>query len=350
LRRVRVGFLTPSLYWGGAERWMLDLARHSRRDLDWVGCAVMHPINNDETMVGLFGELMPVRCYGMEAARRVAAEADVVLSWGDCSAVGQLGVPIVWVGHGVGLFDRAAIRDASRWATHFACVSEAGRDIFEGYVPAELVTVMHNGIDPSRCEPTETRDQTRASLGLSDEFLVGYLGRMVPEKAPIRIAEAVATLPAWCRACFVGGGWDLGRQRATIAHVLGHRAVHVDRTERIGDYLRAFDCFCLASPAEGFSMGMLEAMWCGVPCVLTRVGVLPELERRHGRHRWVSLDPRCSREELADAIRSVADLGPSGRAAMARSARKIVESRYLAGHMAARWVTYLTKVASLTLA
>lgn len=47
-------------------------------------------------------------------------------------------------------------------------------------------------------------------------------------------------------------------------------------------------CFVQASPVEGFSMGMLEAMLCGVPCALTHVGVLLELERRHGRH-WESI-------------------------------------------------------------
>jgi len=36
-RRLRVGFITPALYWGGAERWMLDLARLSADRLDWVG-------------------------------------------------------------------------------------------------------------------------------------------------------------------------------------------------------------------------------------------------------------------------------------------------------------------------
>lgn len=346
MSQTKVAFLTPSLYWGGAEQWMLDLARFSRHSIHWTGCAVAARHNNDDTMLRLFGELMPVWGYGDRAARHVAGGADVLLTWGDCDMeeVGRLDlkVPIVWVGHGCGLYDRMAARRAVGTATHYACVSEASTDIFSGLVPIEHVRVIHNGIDPARCRETETRSQTRRRLGVGpDEFLVGYLGRMVPEKRPTAVAEAVALLPARYRACFVGGGWDLGRQRAAIAQVLGDRAVHVDRVETVGDYYRAFDCFCLASPAEGFSMAMLEAMHCGVPCVLTRVGVLPELERLHGSDKWVSLDPNCSPRELADALRLVGEMPAAERRAMADAARGVAGEHYEAGHMARRWVQYL---------
>jgi glycosyltransferase involved in cell wall biosynthesis len=347
MSRLKVAFLTPSLYWGGAERWMLDLVRFSRQQLRWVGCAVASRINNDETMVRLFGELMPISGHSAKAARRIAQDADVALAWGDCGMenLGDLGRPIVWVGHGCGLYDRMAVHKAVGVATHFATVSEAGLDIYDGLVPIEHVRVVHNGIDPARCRATEARSQTRRRLGVRQgEWLVGYLGRMVPEKNPVLVAQAVALLPERYRACFVGGGWDLGRQRATIAHILGDRAIHVDRTEHVGDYYRAFDCFCLASPAEGFSMAMLEAMYCNTPCVLTRVGVLPELERRHGRH-WISLEPGCSPKELAEAIRVVAEMPPQERRAMTDGAKKLLGEHFTARHMANRWVEFLSEVA-----
>jgi hypothetical protein len=141
---------------------------------------------------------------------------------------------------------------------------------------------------------------------------------------------------------FVGGGWDEKPQRRQIRELLGGRAVFVDRVENVGDYYRAADCFAQASPREGFSMGMLEAMQSRVPCVLTNVGVLPELEREHGRH-WESVTPDSpdTPAELAAAIERIAAMKPGTLRRRVERCAAIVETKYLAEHMAQRWVDYL---------
>ena len=349
-RQLKVGFITPALYWGGAERWMLDLARFSGHAIDWVGVASVSKMNRDDTMVSLFSELMPVYEHGRSAVRNVARHADVLLCWGAYPLrrlVRGFGGPVVFCGHGQGTFDRNAALATLPGATHWAAVAEASvPPILEVGVPREKIAVIHNGIDPGRCKQTMPRAEVRAMLGVQpDEFLVGYVGRMVPEKNPRCVAEAVAMLPKRYRAVFVGDGWDRDKQRAMCRGVLGKRAILVDRVENVGDYYRALDCFAQASPAEGFSMGMLEAMLCGVPCALTNVGVLPELERKHGRH-WESVEPGTAQtsEQLSAAIRRIAESGPAWRGARVSTCLRIVAGNYLAVHMAERWITWLTAI------
>lgn len=349
-KQLRVGFITPALYWGGAERWMLDLARLSQDRLDWQGVACVTQQFRDKTMAGLFETMMPVVESGRDAVQQVAATSDILVAWGSYdleSMVYGYDGPVVFVGHGQGQFDRNAVRNCYRGATNYACVAEAALEPFDGYVPRERVQVIHNGIDPNRCRQTIGREKIREQLGVAeDEFLVGYIGRLAPEKNPVGVAQAVAMLPKRFRAMFVGGGSDMDRQRAMIHEIIGARAIFVDRTEQVGNYYRAMDTFALLSPREGFSMGMLEAMYCGTPCVLTNVGVLPELEKLVGRH-WerVPSDNHCARL-AAEAIARLAAMPQRKRAGLVDDCKKIVEERFLASHMATRWVEHLKQIVS----
>ena len=290
---------------------------------------------------------MPVYFHGRNAVWQLAKQSDILIAWGayDLRAMRQwFRGPVVFVGHGSGNFDGNAARLATPGASHYVAVARASVQPFvDCGIPAERVDVIYNGIDPERCKQTVPREETRRKLGIADgEFVVGYLGRMVPEKNPVGIAKAVALLPPRFRAVFVGDGYAMKKQRELIAEVLGKRAVFVDRVEDVGNYLAAFDTFALASPAEGFSMAMLEAMLRDVPCVLTNVGVLPELEEQHGRF-WETVKPIHQPQEFADAILRVADMTADQRAARIKRARKIVQTKYLAKQMAARWIAYVNK-------
>ena len=356
--RLNVGFITPALYWGGAERWMLDLARWSRSRLHWTGCASVFPMHDDDTMVGHFARLMPVhvarRLGHRRAVAKVAAQADCLICWGAYplrELVGDFAGPIVFVSHGSGRFDREAAAFAVSGATHYAAVARAAMPpLLAAGVPRDKITVLHNGIDPGRVHAFRPRSAVRRELGAEGRCLVGFIGRMVPEKNPVAVAEAVARLPDRYRAVFVGGGWDLDAQRAAVREVLGPRAIFIDRTEAVGDYYAALDVFALGSEREGFSMGMLEAMWHRIPCALTNVGVLPELERAHGRH-WEVIAPGGAQDrdrvagELAAAIRRIdVLLGGAIRQKRTAAARALVGERFLAANMADRWVDYVRRI------
>jgi len=55
------------------------------------------------------------------------------------------------------------------------------------------------------------------------------------------------------------------------AEGIADRVIFVDRTSDISPYLRASDIFAVPSSREGLSNALLEAMSCGLPCVVAAI-------------------------------------------------------------------------------
>jgi glycosyltransferase involved in cell wall biosynthesis len=348
-KKLRVGFITPTLYWGGAERWLLELGRFTRHDLDWVGCAVLQETYRHANMVEDVGRIMPVWSCGADSVRRVARDAQIMIAWGTVNLkelVGDFSGPVVFVGHGQGEVDRQAAAGSVSGATHLAAVARASLRAFNGVAPLDQIQVLYNGIDPARCIATRSRQVVRRELGVAEsEWLVGYLGRMVPEKNVVAIARAVATLPEDFHPVFVGGGWDLERQRHQVRQILKDRVAFADQTEEVGNYLNAFDCFVMASPAEGMPLALLEAGYAGVPAISTKVGAIEELEELHGPL-WETIPAPADPKELAAGIMKLRRTAPPDLAAWTNRIRGIIGVHYLAQHMAGRWIEYLHRVSA----
>ena len=120
-------------------------------------------------------------------------------------------------------------------------------------VPAEKITVIHNGIELPAELPNSTRPLDSAR-GKPNGFLVVSSGRRVPWKNFEGIERAVAREP----------GWHL------------HIATGVSRAEAL-TWVKAADAFVLNSSYEGLAHALIEAMMLGTPVVATNVGGNPEL-------------------------------------------------------------------------
>lgn len=351
--KLSAAYVFPALYCGGAERWGITLAEHTRERIDWRGCAVTLRVDladSPDSLVADMRRLIPVYGHGADAVDRVA-DADVLITWGVTRLEERTARyretrrgPIVFVAHGCGDFDRHAMRHSARAATHWTAVSAGCLPAFRREVPGAAVTVIENGIDPARCRITRDRQAVRRELGLAPhEFAVGHVGRLSPEKNPLGLARAVACLPEHYRAVWIGGGYDAERQQERITRVLP-RAIFRPRVDAgIGDYLNALDAFCLVSPAEGCSLTVLEAALTGTPMIVTPVGAMPSIEARYGRH-WLTVPVEHRPEDLAREILRVARWSPQQRAAITGEARRIVEQHYQARHMADRWCAYLERI------
>jgi glycosyltransferase involved in cell wall biosynthesis len=142
-----------------------------------------------------------------------------------------------------------------------------------------------------------------AALPENTGFTVVNVARLVAEKDHRTLVRALALarpqvpgLQAW----IVGGGPLQPELEGLIHELRIEDSVRLlGERQDAGSWLRAADLFVLSSISEGLPVSVLEAMWAGLPLLLTRVGGMPEMVDLAGGGRIVEpSDP----EALARAI------------------------------------------------
>jgi glycosyltransferase involved in cell wall biosynthesis len=190
------------------------------------------------------------------------------------------GVPVFYTPHGFIMLDPQLSRlkwlfylmvefGMSLWTRRIIAVSpeEARSGVQLGLGRRRILTIP-NGVGPARLTP---RDEVRAQLGLAeDAVVIGFVGRLVEQKAPEILVEAFAAIVKSvpnARLVMVGSG-SMDHALPKLATELGVR----DKVLMLGErdartVLAAFDIFALPSRKEGLPYVVLEAMAAGLPVV-----------------------------------------------------------------------------------
>lgn len=161
-------------------------------------------------------------------------------------------------------------------------------------------TVISNGIDAADYFPSgDDCAAVRIELGLpSDAFVVGCVGRVVPEKGYgdlfAALAAALQRNPGLHSRLYLVVAGN-GAEMANMAFYSQARQVlPAERLRLLGKradvprLLRAFDAFVLPSRSESFPNALVEAMASGVACAATDAGQcrevldMPEFVARSG--------------------------------------------------------------------
>lgn len=184
------------------------------------------------------------------------------------------------------------------------------------------VAIVPNGVDVTRYQPGPSAFRE----GLGAKRLVGFMGRLDPEKNVGALVEAFerTTLPEDTHLVVVGDGVLGNHLRQRFAEVPNvHWLGFVEDEARRIDVLRGCDLFVLPSSVEGLSLALLEAMACGAVPLATDVGADGEVVEGVGG----VLDPTRLSSELGPAMAGM--LADGGAIARARDAtRRRVVSRY----------------------
>lgn len=146
------------------------------------------------------------------------------------------------------------------------------------------VTLIPNTVDSSVFRPLSDRLQRRREEGIDDgTFVVGFVAKALANSNNrkgldllLRVLKAARS--RWADICLilVGPGWE-----AMIRHIerLGLRVIWYEfaSTYETAGVYPLMDTYLVTSSEEGGPCTILEAMACGVPCITSNVGHVPEV-------------------------------------------------------------------------
>ncbi|MQY39184.1 GDP-mannose-dependent alpha-mannosyltransferase [Streptomyces sp. RB17] len=180
------------------------------------------------------------------------------------------------------------------------------------------VRLWPRGVDTVRFRPDLRDEALRRELAPNGELIVGYVGRLAPEKHVELLAGACGL--DGVKVVVVGDG----PSHAHLTEALPGAVFLGRRTG--GDLARIFaslDLFVHTGPFETFCQTVQEAMASGVPVVAPAAGGPLDLVA-HGRTGY--LVPPRDAVAVQEAVRELA-ANPARRAAFGAAARAMVEGR-----------------------
>lgn len=257
------------------------------------------------------------------------------------TAAARLGVPAVAVyqtdlgGYArtyLGMGENVAwrrIRTVHRAADRTLAPSAAAvRDLALHGVPR--VRLWPRGVDSERFHPARRDLELRRALAPGGELIVGYVGRLAPEKR-VELLAPLCALPG-VRVVIAGDGPQRARLRTAL---LGARFLGTRTGDELARIFASLDVFVHPGTQETFCQTLQEAQASGVPVIAPAVGGPLDLVD-HGRT-GLLVRPHDA-EALRDAVltlesarRARTEYGRAGRASvLARTWAAVGDS--LLGH------------------
>lgn len=367
---MRILLVNAASFVGGAEHWLLHLVRrlaprghalevahHPRSDLGERALAA-----GAAAVWTPHFRFRGVARTALSLTRMIARERyDVVVSTTRSDLV-PAGVAARLAGHtrvvarlnsGMPAHD-PVVRAGRRWRRHrwyhrnlidlAATNSAAGKNdlVARGFLPADRIAVIHNGIDLDRFDPDRVpRGRFRAEIGIpASAPLVVSVARFAPDRGQEAEVEAAGRLTAARSDLYVAFIGSCGPKDAPFRAALAALAARQPGGERIRllgpredmpHILADADVLMRVLTTEGLANVALEAMAMGVPVVAAGISGMPEAIADHETGRLV---PPGDGSAISAAVAERLDLPPERRRAMGEQARNVVRERFSLARMA----------------
>lgn len=339
MHKPKVVFITPGLGMGGAERWIVTLAKFFKKIEP--KCIINLSGKSDEKLkeeAKLATKVIdgnPKINYFL--IKEQCSDVDALICWGcpnlkiltrdlTCKVIDVSHSDPIWVNH------KSLINRSSLGATHHVGVSKTAAKAFpEQFIPK----VIYNGIDPNRVFPKNNRQKKREEWKLKDEKIALFLGRLSNEKNPLVLVEATKYLPDNWKTLFIANGPLLDQIKENDKIKL------IPKNMNIADLMEAADVLVLPSLYEGMPLVLIEGWVAGIPTVTTQYSTYKELTQLHGELSWsVPVEPNP--KELATAIENADKAGRLSEKVI--NAKKIALEYYVSDKMVENWENYILSI------
>jgi glycosyltransferase involved in cell wall biosynthesis len=144
----------------------------------------------------------------------------------------------------------------------------------EFHIPEAKLRWIRTGVDTERFQPG-TGDDWRRHHGVArQEFLIGFAGRLSPEKnLPLLLTAFAESRLQHSRLALLGEGPERTNLELLANRLgLGGRVLFLGESDDVPAFLQALDLFALSSSTEQTPNSLLEAMSCGLAAISTDVG------------------------------------------------------------------------------
>lgn len=154
-----------------------------------------------------------------------------------------------------------------------ACSKEAGIWLFgKKILNNNNFFVISNAIDTEKFTyDIRTRMRIRKQLGIKDEFVLGFLGRVVPAKNPFFVLEILYNMKKQginIKLLFVGDGELLQSVKEKAKkYNIDKNIIFTGAISNTGDMYAAMDVYCFPSFWEGLGITLVEAQASGLHCI-----------------------------------------------------------------------------------
>jgi glycosyltransferase involved in cell wall biosynthesis len=154
-----------------------------------------------------------------------------------------------------------------------ACSNEACLWL-HGIKKAQEAILIRNAINTKNFEFSEAlREQYREYYGITDEIVIGHVGRFDPQKNHdfiLQIANELKNKSFNFKFIFIGDGVLFERINSKVKMLkLDSKVIFVGKTKRPNIYYHMMDLFILPSNFEGLGISLVEAQVNGLNCIVS---------------------------------------------------------------------------------
>ena len=290
---IHIVHIIPSLAFGGAERFLVDLVNTSdaaRYRHTIITFSEANPLQRDIGRADVRIVIVPKRgkmslrlVYDLVRALQ-KVHPDIVHThlfggdfWGRLAAR-ILKLPVVTTEHNVNMDEgrvktriKRYLGQYSQW--YVACSEAVKHDMAKRYgIALSRISVIHYGIDLSRFSLATKKECSAVPQLLS-------IGRLTRQKGHDILLGALQNLThlSWHLTIVGEGPEKLALQTLVTQYQLADRVTILPPTMDVPTLLAQADFFLLPSRWEGLGIVVMEAMCAGVPVVASRVDGVPEL-------------------------------------------------------------------------